>query len=216
MEDKIIVSEFFSSFQGEGSTLGKYSLFIRFPECNLQCNFCDTQIRLKNSRLSYTLGDIKNYIINEEHRNIIFTGGEPLLYTNQIFKIINYLYDLNLLYEIETNGIELKNIEIEKFKNFHFSISPKVSFAEKYKDVNFLNIESKLNSFIYKFVVNKDNYLDVLNFIHEKKLSKEKIYLMPICSTFPQYIDVSSFVLNLCKQYRFNFSTRLHIIHYFN
>ena len=37
------VNEIFYSLQGEGARAGEPSIFIRLAECNLTCNFCDTE-----------------------------------------------------------------------------------------------------------------------------------------------------------------------------
>lgn len=37
------VSELFSSFQGEGASLGVPSVFLRLALCNLRCHWCDTK-----------------------------------------------------------------------------------------------------------------------------------------------------------------------------
>ncbi|MCW8893095.1 MAG: radical SAM protein, partial [Deltaproteobacteria bacterium] len=34
--------EIFSSIQGEGLLVGYRQIFLRFPECNLNCHYCDT------------------------------------------------------------------------------------------------------------------------------------------------------------------------------
>ena len=36
------IIEIFSTFQGEGSFIGKRQIFVRFAGCNLNCNYCDT------------------------------------------------------------------------------------------------------------------------------------------------------------------------------
>lgn len=43
MDDIILSEKPFISFQGEGKTQGKHSLFLRFPNCNLNCSICDSK-----------------------------------------------------------------------------------------------------------------------------------------------------------------------------
>ncbi|MFA6988722.1 MAG: 7-carboxy-7-deazaguanine synthase QueE [Candidatus Gastranaerophilaceae bacterium] len=38
------IIEIFSSIQGEGPYIGYKQLFVRFSECNLNCNYCDTNV----------------------------------------------------------------------------------------------------------------------------------------------------------------------------
>lgn len=206
----INVNEIFSSFQGEGNTVGKYSLFIRFPKCNLGCDFCDTQFKFKDKEpQEYSLEEIEQKIISEKHYNIVFTGGEPLLYINEIRQFFPLIEKYNLSVEVETNGI----LSIpEDFYKFHFSISPKVYAKNFYKENHFCNIPPDS---IFKFPVDKKNIDDTLFFIEHHQLDNKRVYLMPICKNYIQYIEVANFVLKICLEKQFNFSTRLHIIHYF-
>ena len=47
--------EIFSSVQGEGLLVGVRQIFLRFPDCNLACRYCDTdfarspECRIENS-----------------------------------------------------------------------------------------------------------------------------------------------------------------------
>ena len=41
--NKIKVKEIFASIQGEGPYVGYKQLFVRFCNCNLKCNYCDTE-----------------------------------------------------------------------------------------------------------------------------------------------------------------------------
>jgi organic radical activating enzyme len=37
------IVEIFFSLQGEGANVGKPAIFIRLANCNLNCDFCDTE-----------------------------------------------------------------------------------------------------------------------------------------------------------------------------
>jgi len=43
------LSEIFSSIQGEGPYIGCKQIFIRFSDCNLDCDYCDTDFNLKET-----------------------------------------------------------------------------------------------------------------------------------------------------------------------
>ena len=45
---KIKIKEIFESIQGEGPYVGYKQLFIRFCNCNLKCNYCDTEFSAGN------------------------------------------------------------------------------------------------------------------------------------------------------------------------
>ena len=68
--------ELFATLQGEGRNTGKPCVFVRFAGCNLQCPWCDTdfspKVHLKEEALLARIADFGV-------KNVIFTGGEPLL-----------------------------------------------------------------------------------------------------------------------------------------
>ena len=78
-ECKVKIKEIFTSVQGEGPYVGYKQLFIRFCNCNLKCNYCDTDFKDDNyeefdtERLLERINRYSNY------HSISLTGGEPLL-----------------------------------------------------------------------------------------------------------------------------------------
>ena len=93
------IVEIFHSVQGEGARAGIPHVFVRFGNCNLRCEWCDTDF------LSYTemtssqiIQEIKKY----QCQNIIFTGGEPML--NDLWPLRRLLNKTGHHISIETNG----------------------------------------------------------------------------------------------------------------
>lgn len=96
---KYPIVEIFYSIQGEGFHMGKPHVFVRFGNCNLRCEWCDTNF------LDYEelyLKDIVQKILSFRCNRVVFTGGEPCL--QDLDTIGNELkkYDVNL--SVETNG----------------------------------------------------------------------------------------------------------------
>ncbi len=76
----IKVKEIFASIQGEGPYVGYKQLFIRFCNCNLKCNYCDTEFSSDKDFKEYSpceLADLANGF--EDIHSVSLTGGEPLL-----------------------------------------------------------------------------------------------------------------------------------------
>ena len=76
----IKVKEIFASIQGEGPYVGYKQLFIRFCNCNLKCNYCDTEFSSDKEFKEYSpceLADLANGF--EDIHSVSLTGGEPLL-----------------------------------------------------------------------------------------------------------------------------------------
>jgi 7-carboxy-7-deazaguanine synthase len=114
---KAPITEIFASIQGEGLFVGERQIFVRFAECNLKCDYCDTQssprLRL-TSQLSVqrVLKKIKPLNTGKIH-SVSLTGGEPLLYANFLQALIPQIKKLGLKIYLETNGTlpkELKKI----------------------------------------------------------------------------------------------------------
>lgn len=78
--NKVKIKEIFSSIQGEGPYVGYKQLFIRFCNCNLKCNYCDTEFSSNDNFYEYNACELTDKI--KEYKNIhsiSLTGGEPLL-----------------------------------------------------------------------------------------------------------------------------------------
>ena len=93
------IVEIFHSVQGEGARAGIPHVFVRFGNCNLRCEWCDTDF------LTYTemtAGQIIEEIGKYECKNIIFTGGEPML--NDLWPLRRLLNQNQHHISIETNG----------------------------------------------------------------------------------------------------------------
>lgn len=76
------IKEIFASIQGEGPYVGVKQLFIRFCNCNLKCNYCDTEFSSDDDFEEYTpqtlVEKIREYNLETIH-SVSLTGGEPLL-----------------------------------------------------------------------------------------------------------------------------------------
>lgn len=89
------VSEIFTSIEGEGIFVGKKTLFIRFSGCHLKCRWCDTKYALPlDSGTEYQMNEIEDLIIRELQPftyKVNFTGGEPLLQTDAVIKLADFI-----------------------------------------------------------------------------------------------------------------------------
>lgn len=213
------VVEVFSSIQGEGMTTGAPSTFVRFYGCNLNCSFCDTPYAVneeKDKAKMLTPFQLVKQIKVLSPTNVIFTGGEPMLYQNFIKQV---MYKLNLKrqkysFEIETNGT-IPPIEcFNKYVSI-YNISPKLNNSGQDKEVcinhkalKMLYLPHKSN---FKFVVNKkDDITEIMDIVN--RYPKLTAYLMPEGTTRKKVLDSSPNVIKLCMKYGFLFSPRLHIL----
>ncbi|MBI1976168.1 MAG: 7-carboxy-7-deazaguanine synthase QueE [Candidatus Omnitrophica bacterium] len=102
------LTEIFASIQGEGVYVGVPQIFIRFNQCNLACEYCDTPINVPG-RAAQTLEQITRSVqhlcsANSFH-SFSLTGGEPLLYAVFLKRLIPLVKKWIPKCYLETNGV---------------------------------------------------------------------------------------------------------------
>jgi len=114
------VVEIFHSIQGEGRNVGRSAVFVRLSDCNLNCDFCDTDWSTGQTMTPLEiLEEVRKYSSAADYPNnlLIWTGGEPTLQlTNEIIAVFSDYYNC-----IETNGTNEVPSNID-----YISCSPKV------------------------------------------------------------------------------------------
>jgi len=93
------VVEIFHSVQGEGYRSGIPHVFIRFGNCNLRCEWCDTNF---DEYEEMSVLDILDLVLEYPCKNIIFTGGEPMM--NDLWPIARVLRQHGYHLSVESNG----------------------------------------------------------------------------------------------------------------
>lgn len=108
---KAKINEIFASIQGEGPVVGYKQLFIRFCNCNLKCNYCDTEF---SQGLEYSAQELYQKITAEydisTFHSISLTGGEPLLVTDFLTEFLPMFVGKIKIY-LETNATLPTNLE---------------------------------------------------------------------------------------------------------
>lgn len=96
------VTEIFYSLQGESTTVGIPTVFVRLTGCPLRCNYCDTAYAFtEGKRLS--LEAILENIAGYNCRYVTVTGGEPLAQAASL-DLMKALCDQQYNVSIETSG----------------------------------------------------------------------------------------------------------------
>jgi len=93
------IVEIFHSVQGEGFHTGIPHVFIRFGNCNLRCEWCDTDF-LKFTDME--ISEIVEKVLSYDCKRVIFTGGEPTM--QDLSSIGTILKNHGIHLSIETNG----------------------------------------------------------------------------------------------------------------
>ncbi len=113
--------EIFETLQGEGANTGKPCIFIRFSGCNLACPWCDTDF---SARIHLTLDTLLERLAPFTCKNVIFTGGEPLLQPH-LSELAITLKQRGYWLGIETNGTLEPSPELRTTLDY-IATSPKV------------------------------------------------------------------------------------------
>jgi 7-carboxy-7-deazaguanine synthase len=103
------VNEIFYSLQGEGTTAGLPTIFLRTTGCNLRCSFCDTTYAYEQGT-EMSISEIIHTIEHYPCKHLCITGGEPLL-QHDLPTLLNHLIQKKFIICLETNG----SISIKKY-----------------------------------------------------------------------------------------------------
>ncbi len=196
MKNKIKISEVFKSIQGEGKNAGKPMFFIRTSGCTRNCWYCDTKYHIKG--VDVKLSTLVHWIKNSKLQDVCWTGGEPLLWREQIEEIIKKTRSKN--HHIETNGDLLVKSDFLLFN--YLGISPKdEKTAEK-----IIQMQNEMN-WAY------EGDFDIKVVTDLKTVGKELIpyatMLMPL-TVYNQKEDlkIQRKVWNWCVKHNFRFTPR--------
>lgn len=96
------ITEIFYSLQGESSTVGYPTVFIRLTGCPLRCHYCDTEYAFSGGEWM-PLEDIEARVKDYRVKHITVTGGEPLAQKASL-PLMRRLCDLGYQVSLETSG----------------------------------------------------------------------------------------------------------------
>ena len=101
-EQSLRITEIFHSLQGETSTTGLPTVFIRLTGCPLRCGYCDTAYAFEGGT-KMVLSEIMRTVEDYGARHVIVTGGEPLAQP-QCIDLLIQLCDAGYRVSLETSG----------------------------------------------------------------------------------------------------------------
>jgi 7-carboxy-7-deazaguanine synthase len=100
--ERLRITEIFHSLQGEASTVGYPTVFIRLTGCPLRCGYCDTSYAFSGGEWM-DLDQIMQKVRAYGARHITVTGGEPLA-QKACLLLLEQLCDAGLEVSLETSG----------------------------------------------------------------------------------------------------------------
>ncbi len=190
------VNEIFYSIQGESTTTGIPTVFIRFTGCNLRCSYCDTEYAYHNGDKK-TLEEILKEVAEFKAEYVCLTGGEPLLQKDLLY-LIKKLVSIRKQISIETSGsLSIKNIARKEWKRVKVVMDIKTPSSLMADRNNYSNFEYLRPWDEVKFVCgSKEDFDFAIDIIKRFKLnSKAHILFSPISDKL-SYKKLASWVLN--------------------
>ena len=231
---KIPVVEIFRSLQGEGILIGTPSIFVRTAVCNLHCIWCDTKYTWVPKLLErevirwLTPQEIADAVVDmtgNTVRNVVFTGGEPMLWWDRgLREAIRLLGSKGFFVEVETNGtIAPEGAENMWFLRFNVSFKLSNNRADSHETrirpdvLRYFNkhIAQGISPFFervtWKIVITSREDLDeLLKIMDEVGLDKRFLVIMPEM-TYVEKLKSYDWLVEWCIENGVRFIDRLHI-----
>lgn len=99
---RLRLTEIFHSLQGEGTSVGRPTVFVRLTGCPLRCGYCDTAYAFKGGDWWQT-ADILDEVARHQASHVTVTGGEPLAQA-ECHTLLTGLCDAGYQVSLETSG----------------------------------------------------------------------------------------------------------------
>lgn len=97
------LTEIFHSIQGEGSTVGLPTTFIRLTGCSLRCSWCDTTYSFYGGE-DWTEERVMERLAPIPTKRVCITGGEPLDQHDACIALMDRLLRDGYFVVLETSG----------------------------------------------------------------------------------------------------------------
>lgn len=209
--------ECFRTWQGEGPDRGRSVLLLRFKTCNLNCPWCDTAVKMRVlEEAEYELKQLQE-IVDKHKCGLLITGGEPtvkkhFMDTVQLLNCIAYPFA-----NVETNGHDLlkltEQIDLSKNPFIKYIFSPKFFSEQDLTDAMQETEKLEKISNVYIKIVYDNSVFTrkYIEWIAGRDLN-QRVYIMPEGATQAVLLSNAPSVFDACEKYRFNFTSRDHII----
>lgn len=238
----IRLNEVYPAAQGEGPSTGTPSLFVRLAGCNLRCVWCDSHFtwyyKDKNfgdeSRFPFQkvdkVDEVREYseasfleLVRDEAKkagvkNIILTGGEPMLQWRAVLASLRPLKSEGYRFEIETNGTVSIDHEFGLFID-QVNCSPKLGnsgneMEARFKRKALLSIAHHRNhslKFVYTGQPEDEREIDMI--VLEGGFLPSHVYVMPEGTTRESQMgDAYERTVAFATRAGFKVSPRVHVL----
>ena len=231
--------EIFHTLQGEGVSTGMPAIFIRASLCNLHCTWCDTdytwnwqgtpwphendqqagyqKFKKSDYLIECSIQEIAEKVQTFPCKNLILTGGEPLLQQDAWEALIHTLRTIDPDYriEVESNGTQVPTPAIADAVD-QFNISPKLSNSGNAPSLreskNAMEWFAQSSKSWFKFVIQSPDDLAEMQALEQRyRIPRQRILLMPEGRDEATLHNRRLWLADLCRDHGYRFSDRLHV-----
>lgn len=215
--------EIFASIQGEGASAGMPSVFVRLSLCNLRCSWCDTAYTWDWERydpkveiISLAVSDVLERVEQLGARNVVVTGGEPLLQQGELAPLVAELKRRGHRLEVETNGTTVPSAELAGAID-QWNVSPKLANSRNPGEKRAVPaalawFAGQLGAF-FKFVVAEPADLgEVDDLVRRYRVPVERVLLMAEGRTASVQLERSRWLVGACQEHCYRYTPRLHVL----
>lgn len=226
----MLISEIYTSRQGEGRLTGTPSVFVRTSGCNLRCVFCDTPFTSwepegQTLSIEEIVSQVKAVAAGANH--VVITGGEPML-PRDIGELCTEINTSGFHITIETAGTIYRELKCDLM-----SLSPKLTNSDppesragewRKKHQAGRHRPKIVHRFLsnydcqLKFVVKvPEDITEIQNYISQiGSVDSSCVLLMPEGTEQQELTQRSQWLRPLCEKHGFTFCARRHIEWYGN
>jgi len=164
--EKLRITEIFASIQGESTSVGMPTVFVRLTGCPLRCQYCDTAYAFSGGEWMQ-LDEITTKVKAFNLKYVTVTGGEPLA-QKSCLSLLSKLCDQDYKVSLETSGaLDISEVDPRVIKVMDI----KTPASEEVKKNHWENISYLREQDQVKFVIcNLSDYVWAKNILAEYQI----------------------------------------------
>lgn len=150
--------EVFLSIQGESTDTGLPCVFIRLWGCPIGCSYCD-QPQTKDRKTKTSIVTLVNKVREYKGiKHVCITGGEPMIYKDDVIALTWELMHLGYKVSIETSGcVKLEDMGYKRSFKYIMDIKcPSSGVSDKNIFENLLHLQS--NDEVVFVIADRNDY----------------------------------------------------------
>lgn len=178
------LTEIFHSVQGEGSTVGLPTTFIRLTGCSLRCSWCDTTYSFYGGQ-DWTIPQVFERLSTIPVKRACITGGEPLDQHDACVALMSALLEKGYFVVLETSGsIDVSAADkLEPRERLQLSVDVKCPSSNMQKRNLYSNIALLRPHDQLKFVISDARDYEFAKEVLAAHPTKSQILFQPMWSS---------------------------------